>query len=131
MPSEPTTFAIAVRIAGDDPRAFHEYRRAVIAQAISRRPAGKSLQHFQNHIDALRATEASPRRSLRAIMAMLDGHLSSLGETLAHWQSVLARQAGPEQAIPQAALEQISGMIAATERLRRDVAGAGEPRSPS
>jgi hypothetical protein len=131
MPSGPTTFATAVRVAGEDPRAFHEYRRAVIAQAIARRPAGESLQHFQNHIDALRATEASPRRSLRAIMAMLDGHLSTLGEALAHWQCVLARQAGPEQAIPQAALAQISAMIAATESLRRDVAGAGEHRSPS
>lgn len=126
MPSGPTTFDLAVRIASADPRAFHEYRRELITRAISRRPAGKSLQHFQNHIDALRATEASPWRSLHAIMAMLDGHLSTLGAALAHWQSALACEAGPEQAIPQAALAQISAMIAATERLRCDVAGAGE-----
>lgn len=126
MPSQFPIFDVAARIANDNPQAFFEYRHEVIGHVISRANTHGSLQLLQNRIDELRLTTANPMRSLNTLMEMLGGHLSTLSELLAHWQSVLEMERDDTEV--QAALARLPAMLLDIEGVRNQIVDAtGNP----
>jgi hypothetical protein len=89
MPAEFPPFDVAAHIVKENPQVFFACRQEAIECVISRADTSESLQLFQNRIDAFRLSEATPMRSVNTLMEMLGGHLSTLAELVAHWESVL------------------------------------------
>lgn len=85
------------------------------------------LRELQARIDEQRATALHPTDNLRTIMVMLDSKLTSLAESLAHWQALLDRELPEDHPDTLLPIEKIGAMLAAIAHLRERVAeSAGE-----